>query len=85
MRLIDADGFDASLARIKPSPAATESNPLIRAIPAVVDLFRNRLADEPTVEGAVVVVTCRECRYRPTCKLYAIHHERDNFCKVGRR
>lgn len=83
MKLIDAEGLDASLAEITPNPAAAEVNPLIKAIPQVVALFRKRIMDEPAVEGAVVVVTCQECRYRPTCKLYAIHHERDNFCRKG--
>lgn len=83
MKLIDADEFDEELAQITPNPAAAESNPLIKAIPQVIALFRKRLADEPAVADAVVVVRCQECRYRPTCKLYAIHHELDNFCRKG--
>lgn len=85
MRLIDAESLDAGLAKITPTPAAAERNPLIKAIPQVVAIFRKRIMDEPVVENAVVVVRCQDCRYRPTCELYAIHHERDNFCIAGRR
>lgn len=85
MKLIDAERLDANLADITPTPAAAERNPLIKAIPQVVAIFRKRILDEPAVEHAVVVVPCEECRYRPTCQLYAIHHQRDNFCRAGRR
>lgn len=84
MRPIDADELDESLARITPSPAAIARNPMTKAIPQVVDIFRKRIADAPTLD-AVVVVRCEDCRYRPMCKLYAIHHERDNFCRKGVR
>lgn len=85
VKLINAYHLDAGLAKITPSPAAVERNPMIKVIPQVVAIFRKRIMDEPEVENAVVVVTCEECRYRPTCELYAIHHERDNFCRAGRR
>lgn len=85
VKLIDAEHLDASLASITPKPSGNERNPLMVAIPATIALFRKRIMDEPEVADAVVVVRCEDCRYRPTCALYAVHHELDNYCRAGRR